>query len=205
MTEVALYETESRAAGRAAGRADLRAGDIVFFCSPSAVRAFAGAWTERPRCVAIGETTARAAREAGFATAVAATPDLEAMVLAAGLDPFPEPAEPGERIMNLLDRPRRLRANPVMRELTAETDVEARHLITPHFVVEGKGVTRRDRQHARASTTCRSTSWSRKSAADLELGLKSHLLFGMPERQGRARQRAPSTPSGVGARGAARP
>ena len=42
--------------------------------------------------------------------------------------------------MNLLDRPRRLRANPAMRELTAETHVEARHLITPHFVVEGKGV-----------------------------------------------------------------
>ena len=32
--------------------------------------------------------------------------------------------------MNLLDRPRRLRANPAMRELTAETSVEARHLIS---------------------------------------------------------------------------
>ena len=42
--------------------------------------------------------------------------------------------------MNLLDRPRRLRATPAMRELTAETTVEARHLITPHFVVEGSGV-----------------------------------------------------------------
>ena len=37
--------------------------------------------------------------------------------------------------MNLMDRPRRLRATPAMRELTAETSVEARHLITPHFVV----------------------------------------------------------------------
>ncbi len=42
--------------------------------------------------------------------------------------------------MNLLDRPRRLRANPVMRDMIAETSVEARHLITPHFVVEGTGV-----------------------------------------------------------------
>ena len=42
--------------------------------------------------------------------------------------------------MNLLDRPRRLRATPVLREMTAETSVEARHLITPHFVVEGKSI-----------------------------------------------------------------
>nr|MEE4268674.1 porphobilinogen synthase [Candidatus Krumholzibacteria bacterium] len=36
--------------------------------------------------------------------------------------------------MNLLDRPRRLRTSPAMREMVAETDVSARHLITPHFV-----------------------------------------------------------------------
>ena len=65
----------------------------MFFASPSAVRAFVGAYAERPECVAIGETTARAALEAGFPAAVAATPDLEAMVLAAGLDPL-ETAEP---------------------------------------------------------------------------------------------------------------
>ncbi len=69
-------------------------GDIVFFCSPSTVRAFTNARTERPRCVAIGETTAQASRPAGFETAVAATPDLSAMVLAAGLDPLPEPVTP---------------------------------------------------------------------------------------------------------------
>ncbi len=64
-----------------------RAGDVVLFCSPSAVRAFATAWRERPRCVAIGATTADAAREAGFRPEVAATPDLEAMLRAAGLGP----------------------------------------------------------------------------------------------------------------------
>lgn len=69
--------------------APLRAGDVVFFCSPSAVRAFAAAWTDRPACVAIGATTAEAAREAGFAPEVAATPDLEAMIRAAGLDAQP--------------------------------------------------------------------------------------------------------------------
>ena len=69
-------------------------GDIVFFCSPSTVRSWTRARTDRPRCVAIGETTARATRPAGFETAVAAAPDLSAMVLAAGLDPLPEPATP---------------------------------------------------------------------------------------------------------------
>ncbi len=64
---------------------DFTPGDIVFFCSPSTVRAFTGSWTERPRCVTIGETTAQAARAAGFEAAVAATPDLSSMVLAAGL------------------------------------------------------------------------------------------------------------------------
>jgi uroporphyrinogen III methyltransferase/synthase len=67
-------------------------GDIVFFCSPSTVRAFTAARDERPRCVTIGETTARPARDAGFETAVAVTPDLSAMVLAAGLDPLQEPS-----------------------------------------------------------------------------------------------------------------
>lgn len=66
--------------------APLRGGDVVFFCSPSAVRAFAAAWDDRPDCVAIGATTAAAAREAGFDPGVAATPDLEGMLRAAGLE-----------------------------------------------------------------------------------------------------------------------
>ena len=93
VTELALYETCPMAPEELPA-ADFQPGDIVFFCSPSTVRAFTGAWTQRPRCVAIGETTAQVARSAGFATAVAATPDLSAMVLAAGLDPLPEPANP---------------------------------------------------------------------------------------------------------------
>lgn len=91
--EVALYETEAVPPSElpADGPA---ARDIVFFASPSAVGAFTGAWDARPDCVAIGETTARAARAAGFPVALAAAPDLEAMVLAAGLDPIPAPADP---------------------------------------------------------------------------------------------------------------
>ena len=82
--------------------------------------------------------------------------------------------------MNLLDRPRRLRANPVMRELVAETDVSARHLITPHFVVEGSGV----RHEIGAMTGVYHVSPDKRVeevAGDLELGLKTHLLFGVPE------------------------
>jgi uroporphyrinogen-III synthase len=58
------------------------------------VRAFTDAWAERPRCVTIGATTADAARPAGFETAVAVTPDLSAMVRAAGLDPLLGPSTP---------------------------------------------------------------------------------------------------------------
>jgi len=82
--------------------------------------------------------------------------------------------------MNLLDRPRRLRVNPVMRELVAETDVAARHLITPHFVVEGKGV----RHEIGAMPGIHHVSPDKlveEVAGDLELGLKAHLLFGVPE------------------------
>jgi len=73
---------------------DFAHGDLVFFCSPSAVRSFVKSLSARPRCVAIGHTTAQVAHAAGFQTSVAATPDLEAMVQAAGLDPLPEPVSP---------------------------------------------------------------------------------------------------------------
>ena len=93
VTELPLYETCSVPAEELP-TVEFAPGDIVFFCSPSTVRAFTEAWTVRPRCVAIGETTAQATRPAGFETVVAATPDLSAMVLAAGLDPLPEPVTP---------------------------------------------------------------------------------------------------------------
>lgn len=85
VTDLPLYRTS------AVPPADLpdapwREGDIVFFASPSAVRACVAAWDDRPPCVAIGDTTARAARDAGFDVAVADAPDLQAMVRAAGLD-----------------------------------------------------------------------------------------------------------------------
>jgi uroporphyrinogen-III synthase len=87
VTEVPLYRTVP-VPPTELPPVDFAPGDTLFFCSPSAVRAFTEAWHDRPPCVGIGETTARVARDAGFPTVVARASDLEAMVLAAGLDPI---------------------------------------------------------------------------------------------------------------------
>jgi porphobilinogen synthase len=82
--------------------------------------------------------------------------------------------------MNLLHRPRRLRTTPLMRELVAETDIAARHLITPHFVVEGRGHV--DEISSMPGVTHVSVDkLVEEVAADVELGLRTHLLFGIPE------------------------
>ncbi len=81
--------------------------------------------------------------------------------------------------MRLTQRPRRLRTTPLMRELVAETEVHPRHLITPHFVVPGKGV----EEEIPSMPGVGHVSVDKLVAevgADLELGLKSHLFFGVP-------------------------
>ncbi len=88
--DLPLYRTVAVAPGAAPGP-----DDILFFCSPSAVRAYAEARPERPLSVAIGETTAAACREHGFEVRVATNPDLDSMLRAAGLDiPNPETERP---------------------------------------------------------------------------------------------------------------
>ena len=81
-----LYETMPVPPNELAS--DFQADDIIFFCSPSAVLAFVAAFTERPDCVAIGATTAAICLENKFPTQVAQTPDLSAMVRAAGCEPL---------------------------------------------------------------------------------------------------------------------
>jgi len=69
-------------------------GDVVFFCSPSAVTAFAAKWRDRPDAVAIGQTTAQALDDIAYSHRVAAAPDLDSMVQAIGLSlagPFSKP------------------------------------------------------------------------------------------------------------------
>jgi len=83
VTALPLYTTDPAPTAEIAA-ALLRPGDTLFFCSPSAVNAFVAARDDRPSCVAIGETTAAACRAADFTPAVAATPDLGAMLRAAG-------------------------------------------------------------------------------------------------------------------------
>ncbi len=84
--ELPLYETLSVSPENLV--LDFLPNDLIFFCSPSAVRAFVAAFAERPACVAIGETTAALCRDHGFSTRVADTPDLDAMVRAAGCEPL---------------------------------------------------------------------------------------------------------------------
>lgn len=81
--------------------------------------------------------------------------------------------------LNLLNRPRRLRTTPLMREMVAETDISARHLITPHFVVEGEGVLE-EIPSMPGVTHASVDKLVEEVAADVALGLKSHLLFGIP-------------------------
>jgi porphobilinogen synthase len=82
--------------------------------------------------------------------------------------------------MNLLDRPRRLRTSPAMREMVAEADVSPRQLITPHFVVEGEGI-----EHEIGSMPginhVSVDKLVEEVGRDMELGLKAHVLFGIPE------------------------
>ena len=84
--ELPLYETLPVPPSELS--ADFQSTDVVFFCSPSAVKAFVEAFSARPDCVAIGETTAALCRPYGFPTEVAETPDLNAMVRAAGCEPL---------------------------------------------------------------------------------------------------------------------
>ena len=88
-------------------------------------------------------------------------------------------------------RPRRLRRTPVLRDLVAETDVAARRLIMPHFVLPS----------ARGEEPIASMpgiaqlgveNLVRAVEADLALGIKSILLFGHPEAGGK-------TPDGAAA------
>ena len=95
--ELPLYETLPTDTARISG-VSLGPDDVVFFCSPSAVRAFSAARTDKPKCVAIGRTTAEACRAVGLTPLTADTPDLDSMVKAAGFTSLPnlenEPVKP---------------------------------------------------------------------------------------------------------------
>ena len=85
VTELALYRTDS-VPPTDLPPSPFADGDVVFFCSPSAVTSFVNAYTERPPCIAIGTTTDTAAREAGFPVTKADDPSLDGMAHACNLD-----------------------------------------------------------------------------------------------------------------------
>ncbi len=79
----------------------------------------------------------------------------------------------------MIFRPRRLRRTAAIRDLVAETDLRARHLIQPYFVTAQPGTSDIPSlpgiQRTDLETTCRQVE------ADLARGLRSVLLFGIPD------------------------
>lgn len=83
---LALYRTEAVEKNEVP-RSPFLTGDLIFFTSPSAVRAFHTVYDHVSLpCAAIGETTAKAAQEVGFEPYVAERPDLESLCAAAGIN-----------------------------------------------------------------------------------------------------------------------
>jgi len=86
---------------------------------------------------------------------------------------------------NLTTRPRRLRYSPVVRDLVAEARVDSRMLVQPHFIVPGSGVS----EPIQAMPGINHESIDRlleTAAADLGLGIRSLLLFGLCEEEHKA-------------------
>ena len=82
----------------------------------------------------------------------------------------------------LVIRPRRLRMNTVVRDLVAEARIDPGMLVQPHFVVPGRGVS----EPIGAMPGIRHESVDRlleTVAGDLDLGIRSVLLFGLPEEE----------------------
>lgn len=76
-------------------------------------------------------------------------------------------------------RPRRLRVSQAMRDLVGETTIRPAQLIQPHFVLPGEG--RREKIASMPGIERQSVDVLLETvAADLELGIRSVLLFGIP-------------------------
>ncbi len=84
--------------------------------------------------------------------------------------------------MELLYRPRRLRRNPVIRELVAETTLTTRGMIQPYFVCDGNNV--KDEINGLPGIYRESVDSLVKSIADdHKLGIRSVMLFGVTDRK----------------------
>ena len=83
-------------------------------------------------------------------------------------------------MQELINRPRRLRMSPVLRDLVAEARIDAGMFVQPHFVVPGNGIS----EPIGAMPGIDHQSVDRlvdTVGKDLELGIRSVLLFGVPD------------------------
>src|SRR3954467_9028116 len=77
-------------------------------------------------------------------------------------------------------RPRRLRYNPLVRELVRETELSPRDLILPLFVRPGKGV-RQEITSMPGNAQLSVDTLVDEVGAARDLGVKAFILFGIPE------------------------
>jgi len=83
-------------------------------------------------------------------------------------------------MQELITRPRRLRMSKAIRDMVAETRLDPRMLVQPHFVVPGSGVS----EPIGAMPGIDHQSVDRlveTVGADLDLGIRAVLLFGVPD------------------------
>ncbi|MBD3872633.1 MAG: porphobilinogen synthase [Acidobacteria bacterium] len=83
-------------------------------------------------------------------------------------------------MQELINRPRRLRMSPVLRDLVAEARIDAGMFVQPHFVVPGNGIS--EPIGAMPGIDHQSVDKLVKTVGrDLDLGIRSVLLFGVPD------------------------
>src|SRR5512147_1875825 len=84
--------------------------------------------------------------------------------------------------MEMMHRPRRLRRNPIIRELAAETTLSTRGMIQPYFVCDGTGI--KDEIKGLPGIYRESVDSLIKSIADdHKLGIRNIMLFGVTDRK----------------------
>ncbi|MGH9840082.1 MAG: porphobilinogen synthase [Blastocatellia bacterium] len=85
-------------------------------------------------------------------------------------------------IVNLIQRPRRLRRTAAIRDLVRETRLDAANLIYPLFVCGGEGV-RREVRSMPGVFNLSIDELVKEAGAAKRLGISSLILFGLPERK----------------------
>lgn len=84
--------------------------------------------------------------------------------------------------MEMAQRPRRLRSGKILRDICSETRVDPAKLIMPHFVREGKNI-REAVAPMPGIERVSSENLLNDIEADLKLGIKSIMLFGIPDKK----------------------